>query len=58
MTGRLCWIRDGGAQPSDRVVKKQNDCKGAKGARVLRVMRVVRVLSVMRISTVSRSLCV
>ena len=31
MTGRLCWIRDGGAQPSDRVVKKQNDYKGAKG---------------------------
>jgi len=55
MTGRLCWIRDGGAQPSDRVVKKQKGQKGAKGARVL---RVVRVLSVMRISTVSRSLCV
>jgi len=33
MTGRLCWIRDGGAQPSDRVVKKQKGQKGAKGAK-------------------------
>ena len=33
MTGRLCWIRDGGAQPSDRVVKKQKGQKVAKGAK-------------------------
>ena len=33
MTGRLCWIRDGGAQSSDRVVKKQKGQKVAKGAK-------------------------